>query len=73
MPYDYLIVALYQLLNTFYPTVFLSKIVFRKKIAQKVEIFIVYFLYLSILLFFLSIDTIVLSFCDVFQLTLYMF
>lgn len=73
MPYDYLIVALYQLLNTFYQTVFLSKIVFRKKIAQKVEIFIVYFLYLSILLFFLSIDTIVLSFCDVFQLTLYMF
>lgn len=73
MPYDYLIVALYQLLNTFYQTVFLSKIVFRKKIAQKMEIFIVYFLYLSILLFFLSIDTIVLSFCDVFQLTLYMF
>lgn len=73
MPYDYLIVALYQLLNTFYQTVFLSKIVFRKKIAQKVEIFIVYFSYLSILLFFLSIDTIVLSFCDVFQLTLYMF
>lgn len=73
MPYDYLIVALYQLLNTFYQTVFLSKIVFRKKIAQKVEIFIVYFLYLSILLFFLSIDAIVLSFCDVFQLTLYMF